>query len=327
MKFSLVIPVAPERNAEIVESIKKIDYNKKEFHVLVIRGRNPSDNRNRGVEKSRGEIIAFLDDDAVVDSDILRKADNFFLNNPEIDIVGGPQLTPREQKGFAKISGYALSSKFGAWKMANRYSGNKKNLDADETMLTSANMFCKKEVFDKVKFNPLLFPGEDPDFISRAKKNGFKVAYDPEIIVYHKRRESMKDLAKQIYNYGKTRPKKETLLETLKMPFFIVPSLFLIYLVVLVFIAGLNASVTGSVIGSVSMRTFNFLLFFPLMLYGIINFLFSAWNSFSNKNFLALFVLPFVYLLIHLNYGAGFLISTLESIFSSKQKNLNLFFW
>ena len=137
----------------------------------------------------------------------------------------------------------------------------------------------------------------------------------------------MKELAKQIYNYGKVRPRKESLLETLKMPFFLIPSLFLIYLVVLIIIAGLNVSITGNVIGLEAGRTFSFLLFSPLMLYGIISFFFSVWNSFSKKNFLALFVLPFVYLLIHLSYGAGFLISSSRNIFSSKQKNLNLFFW
>ena len=67
----------------------------------------------------------------------------FFEKHKEVDIVGGPQLTPLDEKGFAKISGYALSSKFGAWKLSSRYSITEEKLDVDETALTSANLFCK----------------------------------------------------------------------------------------------------------------------------------------------------------------------------------------
>ena len=173
MKFSLVIPVAPERNAPIIDSLRKVDYEKKDLQVIVIRGRNPSENRNKGVLKSKGEIIGFLDDDAIVDINILKNVERFFKKYPDIDIVGGPQLTPFEDKYFARISGYALSSKFGAWKLSSRYSQKNVNLDADETALTSANLFCKKFVFKKINFDTKLFPGEDPKIYRRCKKRGF----------------------------------------------------------------------------------------------------------------------------------------------------------
>ena len=83
---------------------------------MLKRGLNPSENRNNGAKRAKGEIIAFLDDDAVIDVNFLKEAEEFFDKHPEIDIVGGAQLTPKWQKGFAKLSGYALSSKFGAGK-------------------------------------------------------------------------------------------------------------------------------------------------------------------------------------------------------------------
>tara|TARA_Y100000310_G_C20667059_1_gene808152 strand:- start:1180 stop:2172 length:993 start_codon:yes stop_codon:yes gene_type:complete len=323
MRYTLIIPVAPERECPIIESIKQIDYPKNEFHVVVVRGRNPSENRNKGVEKSKGDIVVFLDDDAIVSKDFLIKADKFFLEHPEIDIVGGPQLTPSEDSDFGKVSGYALSSKFGAWKISNRYSGKNLVLDADETMLTSANMICKKKVFEKVKFNPDLFPGEDPDFISKAKKSRYKISYYPEIIVYHKRRSTLGKLAKQIYNYGVTRPKKESIFETLKMPFFLVPSLFLFYLVLLMVFFSSRAVITGNVVGFGNLRILNFWLISPLILYLIINILFSLNNSISNRNLNAIWELPYIYFVIHISYGFGFLKGTFEDIFRSRKKNLN----
>jgi succinoglycan biosynthesis protein ExoA len=304
MKFSLVIPLAPGRNAEIVDSIKELNYPRKEYEVIIKEGLNPSENRNNGAKQAKGEIIAFLDDDAVIDINFLKEAEEFFKKYKEIDIVGGAQLTPKWQKGFPKIAGYALSSKFGAWKMGTRYSLKGLNLNADETMLTSANLFCKKEVMKKIQFDPKLFPGEDPKFIEDAKKEGFKVAYSPDLILYHKRRETIKAMIKQISSYGRTRTDKEYFLETLKKPFFLIPLLFcayLAFLLVFVFLEFFNINFVS-----------NLILFFPLGLYLLLDLLFSFYESVKNKNISAIFLLLFIFPLIHISYGIGMIKGYLE---------------
>lgn len=302
MKFSLVIPIAPERNAEIIESIKRLDYPKDKFEVIFERGLNPSENRNRGADKAKGEIIVFLDDDAEIHKDYLKNLEKFLKKYPEIDVVGGPQLTPSTDKGFAKISGYALSSFFGVWKVSNRYAGKKEILGADEIDLTSANLACKKQIFNKIKFDRRLFPGEDPKFISDAKKQGFKVAYSPKIILYHKRRATIKGLMKQVFNYGKTRPAKESFNETLKRPFFFIPTLFIVYLIILYSFIVSNLTITGNIINSGSYLN---LLFLPLIIYIALNLIFSIYDSINNNDFKVILILPFIYPLIHLSYGMG----------------------
>lgn len=297
LKFSLVIPVAPDRDAEILKSVEKLDYSRSRFEVIVIRGKNPSENRNSGSKKGEGEYIIFLDDDGVLEKDYLTNVDKFLDKFKNIDIVGGPQITPADDKIFAKISGYALASKFGAWKIANRYSQSKEILDVDETYVTSANLICKRSVLKKIHFDPSLFPGEDPKFIADAKKQGFKVAYSPEIIIYHRRRSTLKKLIKQIFNYGKVRPLKEKFSETLNMPFFFVPSLFLVYLIYLL-LTILFIIIHINII-------FNFLIFIPLIIYVILAIAFSIYDSVNNKDYKSFFVLPFVYLAIHLSYGSG----------------------
>ncbi|MDD5193308.1 MAG: glycosyltransferase family 2 protein [Candidatus Nanoarchaeia archaeon] len=305
-KFSLVIPVAPERSAPILQSINELDYPKGNFEVIVIRGRNPSEQRNKAAEQSKFDTIVFLDDDAHIERDYLKKIEEFTKEHPEIDIAGGPQLTPEGEIGFAKISGYALSSLFGAWKVSNRYSGKKPILNADETMLTSANLFCKREVFDKVKFDINLFPGEDPKFISDAKKFGFKVAYSPDIRIYHKRRADANSLMKQIFLYGKTRPLKEKFIETLKMPFFLIPSLFILYLLFLLLFL---------IYPLQFFLKYKLLILTPLMAYVALIILFSIYESYKNKDYKAVFFLPIIYFIIHLSYGAGMIYGYLKKFF------------
>jgi succinoglycan biosynthesis protein ExoA len=305
MKFSLIIPLAPGRNAEIINSIKEINYPKKDYEIIVKEGLNPSENRNNGAKEAKGKIMAFLDDDAVIDKNLLKNAEEFFDNHEAIDIVGGAQLTPEWQRGFAKISGYAFSSKFGAWKMETRYSQQKLNLNADETMLTSANLFCKKEVMKKIQFDSKLFPGEDAKFIEDAKKAGLRVAYSPELVIYHKRRETVETLIKQIASYGRTRTQKESLWQTLKMPFFLMPSLFCIYIISLFIINLLILLNFISIMG---------LLFLPLIFYLSLSLLFSAYESIKNKDLRSMFILPFIFFLIHTSYGIGMIQGYLKKL-------------
>ncbi|MEK6871389.1 MAG: glycosyltransferase family 2 protein [Nanoarchaeota archaeon] len=315
MRFSLIVPVAPGRNAEILEAIKHLDYPKDQFHVVVAVGTNASYNRNRGIMRSMGEYVVFLDDDAIIESDYLRKIDLFLERHPDIDIVGGPQLTPPDDGFFAKISGYALASFFGAWKLANRYEGKYEKLDVDETALTSANLICKKKVVEKVKFDETLFPGEDPKFISDAKKAGFRVAYTPTFILYHKRRATFPAFVKQMYNYGKARPKKEGFFQTLKMPFFFIPSLFVLYLLALIgsalFYPSITASVTDFGTRGISQ---GFLWFLPLIAYIVLMLVFGLIDAVKNNHVRAFFVLPFIYPVIHISYGLGMIAGYVKKV-------------
>ncbi len=289
--ISAVVPVAPERNCEVMNSLKNMNYPKDKFEIIIKIGKNPSENRNNGVKASKGEIIAFLDDDAVLDLDLFKNAENFFNEHPEIDVVGGPQLTPKDDGFFAKTSGYAIESFFGTFRMSKRYTQGKLELDTDETTLTSANCFVRKKIFSKVKgFDPRLFPGEDPEFFSRVKKTGFKLAYNPELVIYHRRRSNFFEFCKQFFNYGKVRLEKEKIGKSLPGLVFFIPSLFLIYLVLLPLLVYL----------------FNWWFVLPFVFYLIVAFFVSVYVLFT-KGALGFFLLPFLFLSMHLSYGAGML--------------------
>ena len=288
--FSIIVALAPGRKAEILESLKNINYNKAKYEVIVKQGLNPSENRNNAIKEAKGDIIAVLDDDVFLDENILINAEKFFNAYPNIGLVGGPQLTPETDNFFARVSGYVLESSFGAYKMSTRYKKNKLNLDTDETSLTSANCFARKDVFDKVgNFNPILYPGEDPEFFGRVKKNNIKIAYSPDLIVYHKRRNNFFSFCKQIYNYGRVRLTKEKLNKTFVNPIFIMPLLFVFYLILL----------------PILYIKFKILIF-PLLLYFILNMLFSFKISLEKEPY-AFPLLMILFFAMHISYGLGML--------------------
>src|SRR3989344_5663418 len=289
LKFSIIIALAPGRSAPVVESIKKLNYQQDKYEVIIKKGLNPSENRNRGIKDAKGEILVFFDDDVDLDSNILRNAEYFF-NKYNYDVVGGPQLTLENDTFFGKASGLVLSSYFGSHKMSNRYKKGKLNMDADENYLTSANVFIKRQVFKKIEgFNTQLFPGEDPELFSRLKKEGFKIAFNPNLIVYHHRRPSLKSLAKQSYSYGKTRVKKERI-DGIKrnIIFYLPPALFIIYLIVLPLLYLIHSA---------------FLVF--LYIYILVVMLNSIFLAYKGGNPMYFLVIPFIFFVWHLSYGVG----------------------
>lgn len=292
MKFSLVIPIAPGRKAEILESIKKIKFKKKEFEIIPEYGTNASENRNNGADKASGDFLVFLDDDAEINEDYLKRIEKFFENFQDAEIVGGPQLTPKTGENFfAKVSGAVLSSNFGAFKVNKRYTKSSKVYEAGQTDLTSANLCVKKSSFEKIGgFNKELFPGEDPEFINRAKKNNLKVYYNPDMIVYHKRRAELSKYVSQIFKYGLTRPMINKISGTSSIVF-LIPLVFLIYFSLLPFL-----SLT------------NILFILPFFMYVLLAIIFAVYDSIKNGILFGLFYLPFLYLFTHLSYGAGLLL-------------------
>ncbi len=304
-KFSIVITYLKEGSPEVLNSINKMNYPKKDYEVLCLPGPgSPSIYRNKGADKGKAEIIAFIDDDAMVHEDLLKNAEKFFKEHPEIDIVGGPQMTPVDEKGFALISGYCFSSKFGGWNTSSRYEKKKLNLNADDTYLTTAIMFCKKSVFSKVRFDEKMFPGEDKKFIIDAKRTGLKIAYSPDLIVYHRRRPTLKKFIKQVFNYGKFNPLK--LSEITKTPSFFVPSIFLLYLIAVLEMVAFFPNTLRNFFG-VLHQDFSLLslAFLPLLLYLFLDIIFSFYECLKNKNILAIPLVFFTFPILHLSYGAG----------------------
>ena len=291
-RFSIIIPVAPYRNAEILSSIKNLDYKKSKFETIVKKGLNPSKNRNDAAKEAKSEYLVFLDDDAIINPDYLSVLDKI-IKECKAAALGGPQFTPKNDSFFGKASGYIFGSFLATYQMSNRYKRGRTKENADEFYFTSANFTIKKDIFLKIKgFNELLFPGEDPEFFSRLKNNNIKMLYHPDIIIYHRRRKNVSSMAKQFFLYGYVRLKKEKISKTKSIIFFF-PALFVIYLLFLPLLSIIP------------------FLLIPLYFYLILIFINSIYLSFKH-GFQYVFLFPLLFLLVHISYGLGVISSIIR---------------
>ncbi len=291
LNFSVIVPVEPGRKCEVGDYLKRLKY-KGRYEVIIEYGWNSSKNRNKGAKKAKYEILCFLDDDSIIDDDFLDEASRFFSKHKDIDILGGPQLTPKDEDYFPRSCGYVLESYFATYKMSNRYKKGRLNLEADESCLTSAICFVRKRIFERTGgFNTALFPGEDPEFFARAREKGFRIAYDPEIFIYHRRRKNLRDFCYQFFRYGNVRREKEKFSKSNYLVF-IVPSLCILYtlfIVPLIFIS------------------YWFLL--PYAFYLGLVFLFSFYESVKNGDLLSLPLMLVIFPCVHVSYGIGMIAS------------------
>jgi len=144
--------------------------------------------RNTGAKKARGQILVFMDDDAVAKEDFLEKIVSFFDKHPEAGGLGGriiPLYIPYEPKWMSHF----VSSLVGNF----NYSHQLTTFSEDKYPLES-NMAVKKSDFDTIGgFNEnlpgvkgtLRIGGEGKDFFFRLKKLGKPIFYDPSVQVQH----------------------------------------------------------------------------------------------------------------------------------------------
>lgn len=295
--FSVIVPVAPGRAPLVLESLRKIDPLGASCEVLTQAGPNPSRNRNQRVHVACADVLAFTDDDCRVAPDWLARAAAFFREHPDYDAVGGPQLNGGDEGAIGRASGHALASWFGTYRQCRRYRRASLDLAATQSDLTSANLFVTRRAFEAWgPFDERLWPNEETALLRRIERAGGKIAYDPEIVVFHKRRPSLRALARQCFGYGRGRARQSTI-EGTRVPGIsqLVPCLFLVYLAVLPFLGSMTA-----------------LALVPLAIYAAVAIAVSARTAVAESDAPAAALMPVAFSVIHVAYPAGFVFESLR---------------
>jgi len=181
----------------------KIDLeNNYNFKIRVIEtGKiSPPHKRDLGIKNTKTDYIFFIDDDAFPSTDIFHKATEIFTNNPKLDCLVGPAITPEEDNDFGHLTDIFFSSIFGGG-FPDRYKLSNKKYNVSDW--PTVNFFIKRESFNLINgFNTNIWPGEDTIFCEKLVKNNMSILYYGKLIVYHFRRTNWKKHLNQISNYG-----------------------------------------------------------------------------------------------------------------------------
>ena len=296
-KFSIIIPFK-EFNLNVtqcLEYLRKQSYT--DFEIILLPDKKekisfpkvksfptgkkgPAEKRDLGANYAKGEILAFIDDDAYPHKDWLRNIlKNFTSRN--IAAVCGPGVTPPDSAWSEQASGWFSASPLGGGMYSYRFLPlNRRYVDDYPSM----NLAVRISDFRKVKgFDSNYWPGEDTKLcLDLTGKLGKKIIYDPGVLVYHHRRPLWLPHLRQIGNYGLHRGYfAKALPETSFRPVYFLPSLLVIAMVL---------------VPQVVIPFYSFLL--------VIN---GIWVSFQSRSlFQGIISVPVVFL-THLWYGVRFI--------------------
>ena len=163
----------------------------------------PSEKRNAGIREARGEVVAFLDDDARPLPGWLAHALPWF-GVPEVGGVGGPAVTPRDDPPAAKLSGRVYENPLVSGGARRRYFPTAVR---DEDDLPSCNLLVRASLLRRIGgYSSAHWPGEDT-FLCRALVYGEKarLVYDPQVIAAHHRRPLFGPHLRQVSRYARHR--------------------------------------------------------------------------------------------------------------------------
>jgi len=163
------------------------------FRVITTENRGLSSARNTGMHAAKGEIVAYIDDDARPDPHWLTYLAATFLTTSHVG-VGGPNLPPPDDGPVADC-------------VANAPGGPIHVLltDREAEHIPGCNMAFRKWALQEIGGFDTQFriAGDDVDVCWRLQQEGWTLGFNPAAMVWHHRRNSVKAYLKQQLNYGK----------------------------------------------------------------------------------------------------------------------------
>lgn len=152
--------------------------------------------RNRGVERSTGEVIVFLDDDSVVPIGWLEHGVTWLQSRPHLDgmagaVINRPNSGPGATINQAIIDGFRFQS----------FVDNK-----TAPFSTTNNLWIRRAAMSRgLLFDERFFAagGEDRAYLMLAQRLGLRIGIDSDLPVYHDHPASLRGFIRQQTQYGR----------------------------------------------------------------------------------------------------------------------------
>ena len=176
-----------DKTSEIVKTFPEV------ILISQVSNRGLSAARNLGAKHAKGEIFAYTDDDCQVDKEWLFWLARGF-SELGCDACGGPNLAPIPIDGDEAI--------------VNAAPGAPSHVliaDREAEHLPGCHLAVRREAFEAIGGfrEDYWIAGDDVDFCWRLEQAGFQMGFQAASFVWHKRRTTLWNYARQQWNYGK----------------------------------------------------------------------------------------------------------------------------
>ena len=163
------------------------------------KNQGPGAARNHGMRVAEGDLFLFIDSDCEAHPEWIKVIYDEFQSG-SFDAFGGPDGAKDNFSALQKSIDFSMTSFFTTGGMRGH----------NEKMLAkfyprTHNMGIKRTIYDKIGGFSSLRHGQDIEFSHRVHKSGARVKFLINAIVFHRRRTSLKQFFKQVYNWGVAR--------------------------------------------------------------------------------------------------------------------------
>ncbi len=191
-KFEIIVvdDGSKDGTREMVETYRKgANRNLKYFYQ---QNKGPAGARNTGIRNSSGSLIIFIDDDCVASGNWLQEMVKGY-DNPGIAGVGGLIKAIVTKSIISEYCSY-----IGVME--------KPIMQGDIVKyLVGANSSFRKEYLDIAGWFNEAIPlgGEDLDISFRLKQAGYSLKFNPEAVIYHLHKQTLRELLMTFFKYGR----------------------------------------------------------------------------------------------------------------------------
>jgi glycosyltransferase involved in cell wall biosynthesis len=202
----LVVDNAPsdEQTKELVASLSTVRYVREPKPGLDFA-------RNRGLEEATGDLLAFLDDDVVVDRQWLDGLMEAWAENPDAAAFTGLvlpyELATEAQILFEERGGFRRG--FEKIRYGQILPGNPLHPCGAGIFGAGCNMAFRREILlklggfdDALDTGAPLPGGGDLDIFYRVIRAGYPLVYEPQYMVFHQHRREYEKLRRQYWTWG-----------------------------------------------------------------------------------------------------------------------------
>ena len=196
-QIEVCIAVAPSEDSTL-DVAKRIELDNENVTLV----ENPSGETpaglNLAITNTQAPVIVRLDAHAELEEEYISTALETLKKTGAAN-VGGRQ-NPVGTTPFEKAVGIAISSRFGAGDARFRTGGEEGEVDT-----VYLGVFDRNSIENVGLFDESLIRNQDAELNWRLRETGKKIWFQPELIASYKPRSTLKELAKQYYEYGKWR--------------------------------------------------------------------------------------------------------------------------